>query len=201
MHLVRVAARVAIGLALCAVQQAHGQIISIYGLFDPVHATNVQTGAVYSGGSYNEQYTSFWAPGFGGGVTLNLLNLHILKLGIDARGSTKPGTTGADTAQGAIRLAFKPPILKIKPYVQVGAGYLGTRTVNVSTNPVSGTPVGGTFTNKYATWNVQGGIDTPIAPFLDWRVVEVGAGHAFNTGFTSGNANLFSVATGLVLRF
>jgi hypothetical protein len=91
----------AAALALCGPAESHGQILSVYGLFTPQHATNVQTGSVYSGGSYNEQYTSFWAPGFGGGVTLNFLNLHIIKLGIDLRGSTKPGTTGADTAQGA----------------------------------------------------------------------------------------------------
>ncbi len=183
--------------------RAHGQIVSVYGLFNPQHVTNVQTGSVYSNGSYTEQTTSYWAPAVGGGVTFNFLNLHIIKLGIDARGTTKPGTSGADTAQGAIRLGFQPPVLKIKPYVQVGVGYLGTRTTNVSTNPGGSGTVGGTFTNKYATYGFQAGIDDPLAPFLDWRLIELGVSHALNTGITTsaGNANVFSVATGLVLRF
>jgi hypothetical protein len=189
--------------ALCSALQAHSQVLSVYGLFTPQHATNVQTGSVYSGGSYNEQYTSFWAPGFGGGVTLNFLNLHIIKLGIDLRGSTKPGTTGADTAQGALRLGFQPPWLKIKPYVQAGVGYLATRTTNVTTTPGSSTPVGGTFSNQYATYGVQGGVDTRLAPFVDLRLIELGVSHAFNTGISTsaGNATLFSIGTGVVLHF
>jgi hypothetical protein len=52
---------------------------------------------------------------------------------------------------------------------------------------------------------VQAGVDKPLIPFLDFRVVEVGYSRAFNTGITfsgnNNNASLFSLATGLVAHF
>lgn len=182
---------------------AHAQVFSIYGTFSPLHASNVETGSVASSTGYTEQYTSFWTPAFGGGVTLNFLNLHVVKLGLDARGSTKRGTTGADTAELSLRLGFQPPVLRLKPYVQGGVGYLATRTTNVSTNFGSTAPVGGTFSNQYATVGVHAGVDKPLIPLIDFRVIEVGFAHAFNTGLTTSanNANTFSISTGLVAHF
>ncbi len=126
---------------LSAASLAHAQVFSIYGTFSPVHASHVATGSVATSSGYTEQYTSFWAPAFGGGVTFNFLNLHVVKLGLDARGSTKSGTTGADTAELALRLGFQPPVLRLKPYVQGGVGYLATRTTNVSTYTGSKLPL------------------------------------------------------------
>lgn len=183
---------------------AHAQVLSVYGTFSPLHASNVQTGLVASSTGYTTQYTGFWAPAFGGGVTLNFLNLHVVKLGLDARGSTKRGTTGADTAEVALRLGFQPPLLRLKPYVQAGVGYLATRTVNISTTSATGAPVGGTFGNDYATLGFHAGVDKPLIPFLDFRVVEIGYAHAFDAGISSArssSANLLSISTGLVAHF
>ena len=182
---------------------ARAQVLSVYGMFSPMHASHVETGSVATGSGYSEQYTSFWTPAFGGGVTFNFLNLHVLKLGLDARGSTKAGTTGADTAELSLRLGLQPPALRLIPYVQAGVGYLGTRTVNVSTTSTSGTPVGGIFSNQYATVGFHAGVDKPLIPFLAFRVVEIGYGHTFNTGIgtSSNNANTFSIGTGLVAHF
>ena len=182
---------------------AHAQVFSIYGTFSPLHASHVETGSVASNSGYTEQYTSFWAPAVGGGVTFNFLNLHVVKLGLDARGSTKSGTTGADTAELSLRLGFQPPVLHLKPYVQGGVGYLATRTTNVSTTGSGSTAVGGTFTNKYATVGFHAGVDKPLLPFLDFRIVEIGYAHALNTGLStsSDNANTFSIGTGLVAHF
>ncbi len=187
-------------LSLCCAQ---AQILSVYGTFSPLHTSNVRTGTVATNSGYTPVYTGFWAPAFGGGVTLNFLNLHVVKLGLDARGSTKPGTTDADTAQLALRLGFQPPVLRLKPYVQAGVGYLATRTVNASTNPGSTTAIGGTFSNQYATAGFQVGIDKPLIPFLDLRIVEVGYTRAFSTGISTSadNANTFSLSTGLVAHF
>jgi hypothetical protein len=196
--------RVISALLFCGVASAaHAQILSIYGTFSPLHASNVQTGSVASSTGYTEQYTSFWAPAFGGGVTLNFLNLHVVKLGLDARGSTKSGTTGADTAELSLRLGFQPPVIHLKPYVQGGVGYLATRTTNVSTTSASSAPVGGTFSNQYATVGFHAGVDKPLIPFLDFRIVDVGFAHAFNTGVSTSanNANTFSISTGLVAHF
>ena len=195
-----------IAFALCFLwlaTKAHSQILSVYGTFSPLHASNVQTGSTSTATGYTAQYTSFWAPAFGGGVTLNFLNLHVVKLGLDLRGSTKPGTTGADTAEVGLRLGFQPPLLRLKPYVQGGVGYLATRTVNTSTTPGTNTQVNSTFGNDYATVGFHAGVDKPLIPFLDFRVVEVGYAHAFYSGFSSStsNANVFSISTGLVAHF
>lgn len=195
----------AVVLCSCLLVRADAQLLSVYGTFSPVHASNVQTGSTYSSTTgYTPQYTGFWVPAFGGGVTLNFLNLHVVKLGLDVRGSTKPGTTGADTAEVALRLGFQPPLLRLKPYVQGGVGYLATRTINTSTNSTGTGQVGGTFSNDYATFGFHAGVDRPLIPFLDFRVVELGFAHAFDSGIStarSSSANTFSISTGLVAHF
>lgn len=195
--------RMLIMLCLCApANVVHGQIVSVYGSFSPQHVSNVRTGT--AGGGNTTVYTSFWTPAFGGGVTLNFLNLHVVKLGVDVRGSTKPGTTGADTAQLGLRLEFQPPLLRLKPYVQGGFGYLATRTVNQSTIVGTNAPVGGTFNNQYLTAGVQAGVDKPLIPFLDFRIVEFGYTRGFGVSPSSASANdanTFSISTGLVAHF
>lgn len=191
-------------LLCCGCFHAAGaQIITVYGTFSPLHTSNVRTGTAITSTGNTALYTGFWAPAFGGGVTFNFLNLHVVKLGLDARGSTKPGTTGADTGELSLRLGLQPPLLRLKPYVQGGVGYLATRTVNTTTSFGSTTPVGGTFNNQYATIGFHAGVDKPLIPFLDFRIVEVGYAHAFSVGISpSGdNANTFSLSTGLAVHF
>lgn len=159
------------------------------------HFSSVPTGV--TGTSNQEEYASYWASGIGGGVTLNFLPAGPLKLGFDFRGSTRPGTTGADTAMGGIRLSINPPLLRIKPYVQASAGYVATRTANVSSGLA-----GATFTNKCAAWEILGGIDYPLMKFLDFRVIEVGGGQAYPllSSFNS-NISMFTINTGVVFHF
>ena len=187
-----------LAFAVAAAPAAHAQFLSVYGTFSPVHVSNVGTGV--TGSNNTQQFTSFWAPTLGGGVTVNMLNLHVVKLGLDARGATKSGTTGADTAELSLRLGFQPPLLRLKPYAQLGVGYLATRTANVSAGSA-----GATVTNKYATLGGHAGVDAPLIPFLDFRVLELGFAHAYSTGisFTNVNesANTFTVSTGLVAHF
>jgi hypothetical protein len=151
---------------------------------------------IYTGTAYQNQTTSFWAPGVGGGLTLNFVHLGLATLGFDLRGSTKPGTSGADTAMGGIKLGFNPPLLHIKPYVQGSIGYLATRSKNVSAL-VSGNS---TFSNQSAVWEILGGVDYPLHHFVDYRVVEVGVGQGFlNLG--SYKPTLFTINTGIVVHF
>lgn len=198
-------------LALAAAPAAHAQIVSIYGTYSPLHASNVATGSIanppapgtsFSSG-YTEQYTSFFTSGFGGGVTLGALPLGPIHLGFDLRGSTKPGTVGADTAFAGIRLGFKPPLLPIKPYVQASGGYVSTRTFNTTTTFPGGAPIGGTFTNKYAAYLIAAGVDYKLAPFFDLRLIEVGVGQALDVlgGSSAPNATILTLNTGLVFHF
>ena len=191
-------------LFLFAMVSAHAQV-ALYVTSSSDHLSSVATGSVYTGGSgYQEQYASFWTSGIGGGVTLNFLPLGPVKLGIDFRGSTRPGTVGADTGMAGIRLGFNPPLLRIKPYIQASGGYVGTRTVNISSSPNNPSqPVGGTFNNKYAAWEVLGGIDLPLVHFVDFRMIEVGGGAGLSIPGSSStpNISLFTIDTGLVLHF
>ena len=184
-------------LILLSAVAAHPQAVSIYATSSSAHFTNVQTGSVLTGSGYQEQYANFWASGVGGGVTLNFLPIGPVKLGFDFRGSTRPGTAGADTAMAGFRVAFNPPLIHLKPYLQASGGYVGTRTVNLTQT------VGGTFTNKYAAWEILGGVDVPIASILDLRLIELGGGTGTGAGLASNqpNISLFTVNTGLVLHF
>lgn len=191
-------------LFLLSAVAAHAQAASIYVTSSSGHFTNVPTGSVLNSSVYQEQYANFWASGIGGGVTLNFLPIGPVKLGFDFRGSTRPGTDGADTAMAGFRLGFTPPLIHLKPYVQASGGYVATRTLNITTNPSNhGQIVGGTFSNKYAAWEVLGGVDVPIAPILDLRLIELGGGTGMTVGLSSSqpNISLFTVNSGVVVHF
>ena len=191
-------------LLLLSAVASHAQAVSIYATSTSAHFTNVQTGSAYTTSGYQEQYANFWASGIGGGVTLNFLPIGPVKLGFDFRGSTRPGTAGADTAMAGFRVAFNPPFVHLKPYVQASGGYVATRTVNLSTSPSNPSQiVGGTFSNNYAAWEILGGVDVPLAPILDLRLIELGGGTGMAVGLSSNPPNipLFTVNSGLVLHF
>ena len=195
--------RVLFLIALAAATTARAQVLSVYATSTNMRASNVQTGVI---GSTN-QYTSFFTSGIGGGITLGALPLGPIHLGFDLRGSTKPGVNGFDTALGGLRLGIKPPLIKLKPYVQASVGYVATRTTNLTTVTSGSTTTtpGGTFTNQYIAYQAFAGVDYPILPILDFRIVEIGAGQGFSTGLTfssnAGNISLFNINTGLVLHF
>jgi hypothetical protein len=181
---------------------AHAQV-AIYVTSSSDHLSNVQTGSVLTSGSYQEQYASYWTSGIGGGVTFNFPPGPV-KLGFDLRGSTRPGTPGADTAMGGIKVGFNPPLIHLKPYVEVAGGYVATRTVNISTSSSNPSQtIGGTFSNKYAAWEILGGVDYPLIKFVDLRLIEVGGGTGVSVpGLSNGrDISLFTVNTGLVVHF
>ena len=165
----------------------HAQV-EAYVTYSPTHLSNVESGV---NSSNQTQYSDYWASGIGGGVTLNFLPLPAVSLGLDLRGSTKSGTNGADTALAGLKLGVHVPGLHLKPYIEGAGGYLATRTY---------TPAGTTDNNKFLAWEILGGIDDPIAHFLDWRVIELGGGQGIKTG-SGPNASLFTVNTGLVVHF
>jgi hypothetical protein len=191
-------------LFLLSAIASHAQAASIYVTSSSSHFSNVQTGSAYTASGYQEQYANFWASGIGGGVTLNFLPIGPVKFGFDFRGSTRPGTVGADTALAGFKVAFNPPVIHLKPYIQASGGYVATRTVNISTNPSNPSQIaGGTFANKYAAWEIIGGVDIPLASILDLRLIEVGGGTGMTVGLSSSQPtiSLFTVNTGVVLHF
>ncbi|HEY5056050.1 MAG TPA: hypothetical protein VII58_07805 [Acidobacteriaceae bacterium] len=176
-------------MAFCC-EAARAQIAEVYVTSSNLRASNVPNGSV--GNPAVTRYDTFWASGIGGGVTLNFIPLPVVSLGLDVRGSTKPGATGADTALVGLKLGVHPPLIRIKPYIQGSVGYVATRLPSASN--------GATLTNKYLAYEVLGGIDYPLIHFLDLRVIEIGGGGVVDAG-SSNTPNLFTVNSGLVLHF
>ena len=173
--------------------------VTIYGTFSSVHLSGVDTGVSLTSSGFQTNTDSFFASGIGGGVTLNFLHLGPAALGFDLRGSTRPGTPGADTAMAGIKLGLHPPRTRIKPYVQFSGGYLASRTPFRGSDPPG---PNATVSNKYAAYEVLGGVDYSVAHFIDVRVVEIGVGKAFDVGIgSSDNPTLFTINTGIVVHF
>jgi hypothetical protein len=107
-----------------------------------------------------------------------------ISLGGDVRGSflTRSGFNYFTGAAGP-RIAFKPPILPFRPYVE---GLVGVANFNDGNGSSSSTKL---------NYQVLGGIDATILPHIDWRVLEFD--YSAVTG-NSVNAKIFS--TGIVLR-
>jgi len=176
---------------------SRAQFVSLYGTFSPTHISNVPNGTTSTGAA---AMASYWSPGVGAGLTLNMLPVGPVKLGLDLRGSTKPGTNGSDLILAGPRLAVKLPLIRLKPYIQAEGGYLRTRTA-LATSTIAGT----TFTHNYAAWEVAGGVDYPLVPFIDLRLIEIGGGKGYFTsasGTSSApNASLYTLSTGVVFHF
>ena len=92
-------------------------------------------------------------------------------------------------------------MIKLKPYVQASGGYLGTRT-SIINSPL---PTGTQLRAHFGAWEALGGVDVPLLPVLDLRVIEVGGGEAYELGSDGVNGthtvSLFTINSGLVLHF
>jgi hypothetical protein len=174
--------------------------------------SNVQTGTVTTFNSTNQTTTTqaqgvnFWASGLGIGLSSTTLPLGPVKFGFDLRGSVRPGATGADTLLAGIKLAVN--LSRIKPYIEAEGGYLETRTLNqssvsiVTSTGTSSAATGGFYTNRYAGWEIFGGVDYPLMRFVDLRVIEIGGGSGVDISNVGGpNVSLFSINSGIVLHF
>ena len=174
-----------------AVPHARAQLVELYGTFSPVHIANAATGA--------NATTSFWSPGFGGGATFDVVPVGPLHLGVDVRASGSTGNSTSTLGLAGLKLSAHIPLFKLRPYVQGSGGYLGTK-VPVLNN----VPAGASLTAHYAAYEILGGIDDPVAPFISLRLIEIGGGQGrYLTGSpgTGGNVSLFTINTGVVVHF
>lgn len=170
--------------------------IAVYGTFSPSHIQGVATGNNISGG-YST--SDFWTYGVGGGATLTLLPLGPVAVGLDVRGSSQPGTSGADTLLGGIRVAAKAPFISFRPYAEVAGGYLNTRA-----HVTTGIATGSSDRQGFAAYELLAGVDHGIAPRIDFRIVEVGVGRGVYVRGPNNNipdVTFVTLSTGLVLRF
>jgi hypothetical protein len=184
-------------LALGFTPLLHGQAAEVYGTFTEVHGNNVPNGAnacqtigpcsaVNPTGSVN-------GLGPGAGLTLNFIHNPAFTFGVDFRGSRHVAGNGADTGLVGLKLGVKVPLLGLRPYLQGSGGYLGTyeSPSNSSTQTV----------NHYYAAEILAGLDYPLLPHLDIRVLEFGVGHALNTIHTATRPTFLTASTGVVYRF
>jgi hypothetical protein len=177
-------------LLLSASTISHAQT-GIYATFDA--SRYVEKNVFFTPPANSDNSENGWLYGPAVGLYSDFIHAGPIRFGTDVRGEFIRGANNAsrnDVLLG-LRLAVKPPVLPIKPYIQGSAG------VAVTHGPGSG----GSSTNLQ--YRVAGGVDYTILPHIDWRVIEVGEGSLVNYTFGSGlhqSNSLLTLATGIVLR-
>ncbi|WP_263366977.1 hypothetical protein [Edaphobacter bradus] len=145
--------------------------------------TEAQT-AIYGGFSGANITSGPTSSAYGGMVGLYAQSGHYAYFGGDFRG-TFLSRNGFNYFTGALgpRLAFKPPVLPLRPYIE---GLVGVASYNGGGNSSS---------SNHLNYQAVVGADWTLVPHIDWRVLE----YAYS-GTNGGplRANIFS--TGLVVR-
>jgi hypothetical protein len=148
-------------LIFCALfaPAAHAQI-GVYGQFNGTHDPNI--GGWYTGGTF--------------GVYDDVLHEGPLHAGFDIRAGFAGGHQYSyhDFLFGP-RLAFKPPVLPIKPYIQGEIGFGGTKFTGRS---------GGSYNNHFQS-GIMVGLDYTILPRIDLRIPEIGYEKMSGVGMTT----------------
>lgn len=146
----------------------------IYGTVTGGHLGDMKPPYPYTG-SYG-----FWTAGGTFGLYNDFGKFGPVHLGLDARGSVlNTHDHKLNSGLGGVRVAFKPPALPLRPYVQGSIG------------------IGSTASATGFIYQALGGLDITFFPHVDWRAVEVGGGALRVNG---NNLGLVTVSTGIVFR-
>lgn len=180
---------------------AHAQL-SAYGTVTVDRLTGISSSPLRSPGVvYNDSVSPI---GFTGGARYDFKTVGPVRLGADVRGVVMSSNRGAEQASagagtkiysglGGLRATFVTPIFHIKPYVQASAG-IGRSNYGIlltSSNSLK---------NNFE-YHAFAGVEIPILPLLDLRVVELGYGAMNSLGTGSHTYPMQSVSTGIVLHF
>jgi hypothetical protein len=173
----------------------------VYGTFTANHLSGIKSSPLATTpGALNNDVSPL---GGTGGIYYDFYKIgHLVKLGVDARGvltSTKRGAFTNANGGGAhidsglfgVRAVFNAPFMHtlLRPYVQ---GSVGIARSNY------GILYGSNGVEEKSSFEYMGyaGLDIPLAPFMDFRLVEVGVG-ALNNNHTY---PLQSVSSGIVFH-
>lgn len=185
-------------LALGFTPLLHGQAAEVYGTFTEVHGNNIPghgiaCPVITAPCVQTDPNGSVNGLGPGAGLTLNLVHNAAFAFGLDFRGSRHVAGNGADTGLVGLKIGIHVPLLHLTPYLQGSAGYLGTyESPSGSSNRT---------VNHYYAAEVLGGVDYPLLPRIDLRVIEIGAGHALNATGNATKPSFVTASTGVVVRF
>src|ERR1700678_2033862 len=141
-------------LLFLATLTAHAQF-SVYGSLGVT-----DYGTAVSGSSFIINGDFF---GAGGGVTYIFPRDSRLTLGIDAREYVTPAIHGGSTGVASFRIGFVPHKVPLRPYFQLGGGYVFAKSPD-------------TLGPKSVTTGAVGigfGLDVPVSRNIDLRLPEV----------------------------
>ena len=177
----------------------------VYGTFTANRLSNIKSSPLATNsGAINNDVSPL---GGTGGVYYDFLKLgHVVQLGADVRGSITTTKRGAYTnangggarvnsVLGGVRAVFSAPVLHhvLKPYVQ---GSVGLGSTNY------GLLYGDNGVSLHSNFEYMGfaGVDIPLLPYMDFRLVEIGAGGLNPFGTNSHNYSLQSLRSGVVFH-
>ena len=148
--------------------------IGVYGT-----VTGSHLGGIKPPYPYTDPY-GFWTAGGTFGLYDDFAHLGPVHLGADFRGSIlNTHDHKLNSGLGGVRVAFKPLVLPLRPYLQGSVGF------------------GKTASATSFEYQVFGGLDWTLLPHVDWRTVEVGGGGLHSN---SNNYPLVTISTGIVIR-
>jgi hypothetical protein len=203
-------------LSTCAFAQ--NDHVSFYLTSTNVHVSNADRGYANDLMSAQtadpEQYASFFTPGVGGGLTIHVVSIGPAAIALDLRGSNSGGNQSLGSLFGGVQLAYNRRPFGLRPYIQYSYGIFGTTAI--AADPYVDTNIclfctpnyvlqPSTRTGNYRGYEVFAGVDYRLARYVDFRVVELGAGTGHGTNSFIGtpitNPTLFNIDTGLVFHF
>jgi len=155
--------------------RAAGAQVGVYGEFSATH-----DGAI-----------SNWYKGGTFGLYDEFLHGGPIHLGADVRATFASGNQYhyRDFLIGP-RLAVKPPILPVKPYIQAAVGFGGNTYVGPA-------PIKTHYSNKLQ-YGFIGGLDYTLLPYIDLRIPEIS--YMRMSGVTGPSVNVVGVGFGVVVR-
>ncbi len=181
MKILRYLLFVAVSLMFIAPETANAQL-GVYANFTAARVNGSNSDWVYG-------------PGFGG--YLDHGHFIFLSTGVDLRGEIlgTGNSTRFDAGYIGPRVAFRPHILPIKPYVEglVGAAYAQLPTVSLR----NGSNNGGSTSAIRFSYQFVGGVDYTLIPRIDWRVAEFSYG---GLSILDGSIHPKTISTGIVVR-
>ena len=182
---------------------AHAQL-GVYGTFTATRLSNLKSSPEATNpAAVNNDVSPL---GGTGGVYYDFLKLGPVKLGADLRGSIVTTQRGAyinangggariNSALFGVRAVFHVPVLHsiLRPYLQGSAGVGRTNYGLLYGN-------NGVVLKSNFEYMGFAGVDIPLAPFMDFRLVELGVGALNPFGTNSHNYPLQSVSSGVVFH-
>jgi hypothetical protein len=118
--------------------------------------------------------------GFGGGLTYIFPRDSRVTLGVDLREYVTPAIHGGDTGVASFRIGVVPHQVPLRPYFQLGGGYVSAKIVEA---------IGPKSVNIGAV-GIGFGLDIPISQHVELRLPEVESTAGVSTLKSAGTASI-----------